>query len=76
MFISTKNKILVGLLSLASAIVFTLCVLFYTLSSGELNTVSGAKTSSDFAKASMEEPDTKESAQFSIFSILNKFIPN
>jgi hypothetical protein len=75
MIISTKNKILIGLLSVASVIVLALGILFYTLSTNGINTVGGTQTPSAFANASVED-DTKEAAQFSIFSILNKFIPN
>lgn len=75
MIISTKNKILVGLLGIASVIMLALGLVFYALSSNGINPVSGTTTSSSFAKASVED-ETKENTQFSIFSILNKFIHN
>jgi hypothetical protein len=75
MIISTKNKILIGLLSVASVIVLTLGIMFYVLSSDGINPIGGTQATSAFANASVED-DTKEAAQFSIFSILNKFIPN
>jgi len=73
--VSTKNKILIGLLSVASMIMLTLGVLAYTLSSNSVDQVCGTKTSSSFTTASIED-ETKEASSFSIFSILNKFIPN
>jgi hypothetical protein len=75
MIISTKHKILLGLLSVATVIVFSLSLLFYTLSSNEISTGNGANNSSSFATTSVDD-DTKESTQFSIFSLLNRFIPN
>jgi hypothetical protein len=75
MIISAKNKILIGLVTVASVIMLTLGLLFFVLSPSGVNTVSGTKTSSSFATASVDD-DTKEASQFSIFSILNKFIPN
>ncbi len=75
MIISTKNKILLGLFGIASVIMLTLGALFYALSSNGIDPVSGTTTTSSFANVSVED-ETKENTQFSIFSILNKFIHN
>jgi hypothetical protein len=76
MIMSSKNKILLGLFTVASVIILTLGLLFYTLSQTGLNTPNTtSKTSTDFAKTKVEQ-EAKEVSHFSIFSILKKFIPN
>jgi hypothetical protein len=76
-FIRTKNKIIIGLLVVGSTMLLTLGTLFYFLSNnGSLsNNVTNA-TSTEVTNTMVENDDTKEAPHFSIFSILNKLIPN
>jgi hypothetical protein len=71
-----KNKIVLGLFSVAATILLALGLLFYSFSNTGVNASStNAKSNSDLSK--VEAPaDVKDAPRFNIFSILNRFIPN
>ncbi|MBK7309860.1 MAG: hypothetical protein IPI93_03475 [Sphingobacteriaceae bacterium] len=78
MLIHPKNKIIAGLLVVASTVVLALGLLFYSLSQrGSISAKNSTETSSEFTTTKVDNnAETKEAPHFSIFSILNKLIPN
>jgi CHASE3 domain sensor protein len=75
--IHPKKKIIIGLLVVGSTILLTLGTLFYFLSNnGSISNNVANTTSTEVANTMVENVDTKEAPHFSIFSILNKLIPN
>ncbi|MBK6523271.1 MAG: hypothetical protein IPG08_13645 [Sphingobacteriaceae bacterium] len=78
MLIHPKNKIVAGLLVVVSTVVLALGLLFYSISNkGSISAKSSTETSSEFTTTKADNnAEAKKAPHFSIFSILNKLIPN
>jgi len=76
--IHPKNKIIVALLAVAFTIILAFGLLFYPISNkASTATNNNTQVSSEFSSTKVDgATEEKEAPHFSIFSILNKLIPN